>query len=137
MEVKVCDEIPEWVMESVSAPRMATMAAILRDPNPLHWDRDAVDKGGWGLGRRTINQGPLDLSYMINMLHCWSGENSIRHIKMTFPMPLVVDGDRVVAKGVVTAVNQDKEGQLAECHIWLDRDGTTLLDGTARVLIPA
>ena len=29
-------------MACVSAERMRTMAALLRDPNPLHWDRDAV-----------------------------------------------------------------------------------------------
>lgn len=61
--------IPEWVMPEVSAERMRTMAAILRDPNPLHWDRDAVAALPLGLGRRTINQGPLGLSYMVNMLH--------------------------------------------------------------------
>jgi acyl dehydratase len=63
----VGDSIPEWVMESVSPERMCTMAAILRDPNPIHWDRNAVDALPLGLGKRTINQGPLGLSYMINM----------------------------------------------------------------------
>ena len=62
MNIKVGDVIPEWVMLSVSAERMKTMAAILRDPNPLHWDRDAVAAIPLGLGRRTINQGPLGLS---------------------------------------------------------------------------
>ncbi|NNE74246.1 MAG: hypothetical protein HKN26_11325, partial [Acidimicrobiales bacterium] len=32
------DEIPEWVMPSVRPERMRTTAAILRDPNPVHWD---------------------------------------------------------------------------------------------------
>ncbi len=136
MLVKVGDEIPQWEMKSVSAQRMATMAAILRDPNPLHWDRDVVNNT-LGIGRRTINQGPLGLSYMINMLHCWSGENSIRRIKMGFPMPLVLDGDYVVAKGVVTAVSQEEQGQLVECDIWLDKEGLKLLDGTAAVFLPA
>ena len=39
MKVAVGDSIPEWVMPEVSAARMRTMAAILRDPNPVHWDR--------------------------------------------------------------------------------------------------
>jgi hypothetical protein len=51
------DPIPEWVMDSVSPDRMRTMAVLLRDPNPLHWDRDAVAALPLGLGRRTINQG--------------------------------------------------------------------------------
>ncbi|MBT4519501.1 MAG: protein dehydratase [Halieaceae bacterium] len=136
MQAKVGDEIPQWVMESVSAQRMCTMAAILRDPNPLHWDRDKVDSA-LGIGKRTINQGPLGLSYMINMLHLWAGENCIRKIFMNFPMPLVLDGDRVVAKGEVTSVKDEDQGQLLECHIWLEGDLGTLLDGTATVFVSA
>ena len=78
MTVSAGDSIPEWVMASVSPERMRTMAAILRDPNPIHWDRDAVDALPLGLGRRTINQGPLGLSYMVNMLQAWAGPGSIR-----------------------------------------------------------
>jgi acyl dehydratase len=94
----VGDRIPEWVMDSVCPARMRTMAALLRDPNPLHWDRDAVAALPLGLGRRTINQGPLGLSYMINMLHAWAGPDCLRRINMRFPQ-VVLDGERVVARG--------------------------------------
>ena len=67
MNVQVGDAIPEWDMPSVLPERMRTMAAILRDPNPVHWDRRVCAK--LGFGERTINQGPLGLSYMVNMLH--------------------------------------------------------------------
>ncbi len=134
MKVKVGDEIPQWEMKSVSAQRMATMAAILRDPNPVHWDRDVVDNT-FGIGKRTINQGPLGLSYMINMLHNWSGENSIKRIKMGFLVPLVLDDDHVVAKGEVTAVSPEGQGQLLECNIWLEKEGERLLDGTATIFL--
>ena len=30
--------LPEWRLDSVSADRMKLLAAILRDPNPIHWD---------------------------------------------------------------------------------------------------
>ena len=80
MNINVGDSIPDWVMPSVSAERMRTMAAILRDPNPVHWDPDVVEEIGYG--RHTINQGPLGLSYMINMLHSWTGHTSIRRIVM-------------------------------------------------------
>ncbi len=79
------------------------MAAILRDPNPIHWDRDAVDSLSLGLGKRTINQGPLGLSYMINMLHAWAGPDCLRRIVMRFPQ-VVLDGECVVARGEITAV---------------------------------
>jgi acyl dehydratase len=132
---QIGDAIPEWVMESVSPERMCTMAALLRDPNPIHWDRDAVDKLPLGLGKRTINQGPLGLSYMINMLHAWMGPECIRRIVMTFPQ-LVLDNERVVARGIIAAL-YDKDGlSLAECDIWLEKEGAgKLLEGTATVCL--
>lgn len=134
MSVKAGDTIPDWLMESVRPERMRTMAAILRDPNPVHWDRKSV--AALGFGERTINQGPLGLSYMINMLHEWAGPGSIRRIVMTFPMA-VLDGDRITAKGVVTAVREDSGQRLADCDIWLEREGTDPpLKGTATVVLP-
>ncbi len=124
-------EIPSWDMPSVSRARMRTMAAILRDPNPVHWDPNLVAKIGFG--EKTINQGPLGLSYMVNMLHDWAGPGSIRRIFMTFPQ-VVLSEDHVIAKGVVTGVETQQEGQLVHCDIWLERDGERLLVGEASVI---
>ena len=136
MKVCIGDHIPEWVMPSVSAQRMKTMAAILRDPNPLHWDRGAVAQLPLGLGQRTINQGPLGLSYMVNMLHQWAGPTSIRRLIMRFPQ-LVLDGDCVAARGEITAITEENQQQLAECRIWLEHGQRgILLEGSARVLLP-
>jgi acyl dehydratase len=136
VKVAVGDPIPEWVMESVSPERMRTMAAILRDPNPLHWDRDAVAALPLGLGRRTINQGPLGLSYMINMLHAWAGPECLRRIVMRFPQ-VVLDGERVVARGEITCLREENEETLAECAVWLAHDERgVLLEGTATVVLP-
>jgi acyl dehydratase len=121
-------------MESVSAERMRTMAALLRDPNPLHWDRDAVAALPLGLGRRTINQGPLGLSYIINMLHQWAGPTSLKRIVMRFPQ-VVLDGDRVEARGTVTGLRQQDGETLADCEVWLERAGERLLEGEATVAL--
>ena len=135
MTVQAGDSIPPWVMESVSAERMRTMAALLRDPNPLHWDRAAVAALPLGLGPRTINQGPLGLSYLINMLHAWAGPASIRRIVMRFPN-VVLDGDRVIARGRITALREEQGRQLADCDIWLEHEERgVLLEGTATVVL--
>lgn len=135
MNVKPGDEIPSWDMPSVRPERMRTMAAILRDPNPVHWDPRVVAKLGYG--DHTINQGPLGLSYMVNMLHAWSGPTSIRRIYMTFPMA-VLDGDHIVAQGKVTAVREEDGKRYADCDIWLHREGTANpLEGKATVELPA
>ena len=133
-DIKVGDAIPDWLMESVRPERMRTMAAILRDPNPVHWDREACAKIGFG--HRTINQGPLGLSYMVNMLHAWAGPGCIRRLLMTFPLA-VLDGDRITARGVVTAVREEAGERFAECDVWLEREGTDHpLEGKATVKLP-
>jgi acyl dehydratase len=133
VNITVGDRIPEWVMESVSAERMATMAAILRDPNPIHWDRDAVNSLPLGLGKRTINQGPLGLSYMVNMLHAWAGPGCLRRLVMRFPQ-VVLDGECVVARGEIIALRETNGEPVADCKVWLEHaERGVLLEGTAIV----
>ena len=137
MKHRVGDPIPEWVMENVSPERMRTMAAILRDPNPLHWDRQAVDALKLGLGERTINQGPLGLGYMVNMLHAWAGPGCIRRMVTRFPQ-VVLDGERVVARGTITALSNAGGELLADCRISLEHaQRGVLLEGEATVSLTA
>jgi acyl dehydratase len=136
LSTAVGDSIPEWVMPEVSAERMRTMAALLRDPNPLHWDRDAVAALPMNLGKRTINQGPLGLGYMVNMLHSWAGAGSIRRMITRFPQ-VVLDGEEVIARGKITALKSESGEQLAECSIWLEHaERGVLLEGEAIVVLP-
>jgi len=134
--VQVGDAIPPWEMPSVSAARMRTMAAILRDPNPLHWDRQAVAALPLGLGERTINQGPLGLSYIVNMLHAWAGPTSITRLIMRFPQ-VVLDGEQVVARGDVVDIVQNSDGiKTARCTVRLEHaERGVLLEGDAEVTV--
>jgi len=127
------DEIPPWTMESVDPARMRTMAAILRDPYPVHWDRDA--NAALGLSGRVINQGPLNLGYIVNMLIAWAGPASVRRLTVSFGAP-VLDGDRVTAGGRVESVVTVDGERRAECEVWLDRDGAHVVTGTAVVALP-
>ena len=134
MNVRVGDEIPAWVMPSVRPERMRTMAAILRDPNPVHWDPTVVEK--LGFGRHTINQGPLGLSYMVNMLHEWAGPRCLRRLIMRFPL-VVLDDDHITARGRVTTVREEGGETLVDCDVWLEREGTSPpLEGSATVVLP-
>lgn len=136
MNVRVGDEIPSWDMAVVDPERMKTMAAILRDPYPVHWDRAANE--AFGLAGRVINQGPLNLGYLVNMLLAWAGSSCVRRLTVSFGRP-VLDGDHVIARGRVTdVVDIDERGRAerrAVCEIWLDRDGERVVQGTAVVTI--
>ena len=142
MKVKVGDRLPAFVMENVTPERMKTVAAILRDPTPIHWDRDATR--ALGLDGRLLNQSPINLGYVVNMLLAWAGPRSIRRIRTEFPLP-VFDGDRVTAGGEVVALSQAEAVRagtrtpetLAECEVWVDRDdGTRNLAARAWVALP-
>jgi hypothetical protein len=50
---------------------------------------------------------------------------------MTFPQ-VVLDGDKVIARGTVIAV----EGSSAQCDVWLEHsDGRRLLEGQATIRV--
>lgn len=133
--VQVGDELPRRIIESVSAEKMKTMAALLGDPNTIHWDVDDVRR--LGLGDRPVNQGPNNMGYVIDMLADWAGgPANFRRLNVRF-LGNVFAEDRLVAGGKVTGVRPDSGGQLVDCEVWLARNGTeTVLAGTATVLLP-
>lgn len=134
MDVTPGDRIPDWVIESVDAEKMKTMAVLLRDPNPIHWDLDAVRR--LGMGDRVINQGPNNMAYVVNALLAWVGDPAaIRSLQVRF-RGNVLAGDHVTAGGEVTEVREDDGARVAVCEVWLDRDdGARLLSGTAEVAV--
>ena len=53
------------IVESVDPQRMKTMAALLDDPNPIHYDVDVVRSLGYG--DAPINQGPIHMAFLQNV----------------------------------------------------------------------
>ncbi|MCP5045030.1 MAG: MaoC family dehydratase [bacterium] len=134
MKVTSGDEIPQWTLERVLPERMRTTAAIFRDPNPIHWDRAFASERG--LEGRVVNQSPLNVGYVVNMLIAWAGPACLRRLRVEFPAP-VFDEDRVTAGGRVKTICEQDSGRVAECDVWLDReDGTRAISGVAWVALP-
>ncbi len=136
MDVQVGTELPTCVVERVDIAEMKTMAALLQDPNPIHWDPDSIS--ALGMGDRTVNQGPINMAYVMNMLVAWVGNDPTRLRALTLRfMANVFDGDRVEAGGVVTALREVDGQRLADCDVWLDvTGGARALAGTATVALP-
>jgi acyl dehydratase len=129
----VGDPLPEWTVESVDAQRMKTMAALLADPNPIHWDVDAVRS--LGLGERPVNQGPSNMAYVANMLAAWAGGHEhLVSLRVRF-LANVFAGDRLTAGGTVVALEPTSDGSLATCEVWLRRGEDTVLTGRAQVTL--
>ena len=132
-EVEVGAELEPFVVDSVSAEKMKLMAALLRDPNPIHLDEEAVRS--LGMGDRVVNQGPTNQAYLINMLLGFAGEaGAIRRVTVRF-LGNVFAGDRVECRGRVTEV--DRDGGLVTVELEETVDGAPVMAGSAVVALPA
>lgn len=141
-DVQVGQSIPPFVVEGVSAEKMKTMAALIHDPNPIHFDSGATR--ALGMGERVVNQGPTNMAYIVNALSSWAGTPAaVRNLRCRFNGNVFAD-DRVVAGGLVTAVHPSHDtaaptcdgGRFeVECEVWLDRDGDRVVTGTARLVV--
>jgi len=139
MTPAVGDAVPEFRVTAVSAEKMKIIALILRDPNPIHFELDAVAAAG--LGDREVNQGGLNLGYVLDALVAWAGRrDAVQAIDCRFAAN-VFAGDDVVVGGTVTAVRaaEGEQGQhLVDCEVWADRgDGVRAISGRATVAFVA
>jgi acyl dehydratase len=127
--IKPGDALPPFVIESVSPDAMRDWSVFLADPNPIHLDVEVVKAKG--LGDKRINQGPINVAYMMNMLMAAFPGCRIESMDSRF-LDNVYEGDRAVASGEVTAV----EGNRVSCDLKLDVDGRgTVNAGTATIII--
>ena len=119
------------IVEQVSAEKMKAMAALLEDPNPIHYDVDVVRALGYG--DRPINQGPINLAwFMACAIRFAGGRERLLRTHVRF-LGNVFAGERFVAEGTVTAV--DANAGTAELTIECSADGRPVLAGTATVAI--
>jgi acyl dehydratase len=132
--VAVGTQVPPFVVDAVPVEAMKTVAALLHDPNPIHFDPDAV--AALRMGDRQVNQGPTNMAYVVNMLTLWTGDpGSLRRLQVRF-VGNVFAGDRVSAGGVVTAIREEGGRRLADVDVWLERTPEDrVLQGTATVAL--
>jgi acyl dehydratase len=130
--VRVGMEIPPLDIPSVSAEKMKTMAALLNDGTPIHFDVEAVR--ALGLGDRPINQGPTNMAYVMTMLCAWAGGyDRLRDFRVRF-VGNVFARDTLRASGVVTAVRRVEGLTQIDCSVRLDIvNGANVLLGNATV----
>jgi 3-hydroxybutyryl-CoA dehydratase len=129
MSYAVGDTLPPFVIEGVSAQAMQQWAVFLADPNPIHLDVEVVKAKG--LGDRVINQGPINVAYMMNMLMAAFPGAKIEAMDSRF-LDNVYGGDKAIASGTITTI----EGNRISCEFTLDVEGRgTVNSGTATVII--
>lgn len=118
--------LPEYRPPPIDLDDIRKLAQALNDPNPIHLDAEAARRVG--LGDRPVNQGPMNLAYVVNMLALAAGDVwAVRRLKARFKS-VAHAGDSVVAGGRVTAADD----VAARCDVWLAHaDGRIILEGEA------
>ena len=130
-DVEPGQALEPYIVESVSPEPMKTMAAILQDPNPIHYDVDSVRS--LGLGDRPINQGPSNLGYLIELVVRFAGgREALLGVRARF-LGNVFAGERVECTGVVAAV--DADAGVAHLDLAATSDGRPVLTGQARIAL--
>lgn len=135
MSVRVGDALQPFRFGPVDPAAMVVWSEILRDPNPIHLDVEAVK--AMGLGTRRINQGPINLAYLINGVLLSFPDGRIEQLSSRF-VGNVLEDDLIVVTGTVTAVEPTVNGTRVTCEMVLTVDGRgPAVTGTVRVLLGA
>lgn len=134
MTVTVGTELPTWDVPAVSAEKMKTMAALLADPSPIHFD--VVTLRALGMGERPVNQGPLNMGYVMNAVTGWAGgPDRLRRLRVRF-LGTVLAGQALLVTGAVTAVREQDGKTLADCDVALSVvGGEAVVSGSATVAL--
>ena len=130
-EPVVGQRLEPFIVESVDAEKMKAMAAILQDPNPIHFDAEVVRSLGYG--ERPINQGPINLAWFMSCAIRFAGSRERLLLGPVRFLGNVFAGERFVAEGTVSAV--DRAAGTAELEIECSSDGRPVLAGIATVAI--
>lgn len=133
--VEVGTELPAYDVPSVSAEKMKTMAALLNDPTPIHWD--VATLRALGMGDRPVNQGPLNMGYVMNAVTAWAGgPESLRRLRVRF-LGTVLAGQHLRVRGTVSGLREEDGERLADCDVVLEVvDGDAVVSGSATVVLP-
>jgi acyl dehydratase len=126
--------LPAYRIESVDPEAMKVWAVILRDPNPIHLDPAAVRAAG--LGDRVINQGPMNVAFVMNMLAKAFPGSRLESFETRF-VDNVYGGEAIEAGGTIAAVEASGPSRRITCDVWLKADERdVVISGRAVLDVP-
>jgi acyl dehydratase len=117
MTIEAGAALGPYRFEHITQEEMTMLAGVLADPNPIHLDPAVVAR--LGLGSRTINQGPANMGYVMNMLLAAAPGARVSSLRLRF-LDNMFQGDTAIAGGTVDRVDTDDSGTTVACSVWLD-----------------
>jgi acyl dehydratase len=125
------ETIATLVVDPVPAAAMKTMAALLDDPTPIHYDAAAVRAAG--LGQEPINQGTTNVGYLFQLAcQAGGGPGSLRALRARL-LGSVFAGDRL--RCVAEVLEVDRAAGLVELELSGKVGSRKVLEGRATVAI--
>lgn len=131
---QVGDTLKPFCMGPIDPQSMVVWSEILKDPNPIHLDVEAVK--AMGLGNKRINQGPANLAYLINGVLQSYPEAEIEKVSNRFAGNVLED-DMIKVTGTVTDVEPlpDASRVTFDMVLEVDSRGPAVI-GTIVALLP-
>ena len=105
MNLKIGHKINQW-SHQVRQEDLNSWSKILNDPNPIHFDANAVKQGD-----KCINQGPANIAYLINTIFYNFPKCKILNIKNRLNGNVFVD-DIVTVSGEITNISNKNESKI-------------------------
>ena len=121
-------DLPPFIVECVDTEAMKHWAIFLADPNQIHLDVEAVKAKG--LGDRVINQGPINVAFMMNFLLRAIPGGRIEKMTSRF-LDNVYGGERVVATGRVEEV----VGRRLVCSVSLQSEDRGIVNAAEATVV--
>ena len=127
-------ELPPWKLEHVDPARMKTLALLLADPNPIHFDQEAARRlAGTD---QVVNQGPSTMALGVNMLlAAFPGARLVSYrVRL---LGLVLAGDAVEGGGTVIDREILNGQERVRCQLHLGVPGRgRVIEGEAVLELP-
>jgi hypothetical protein len=95
-----------WTVDAVEAQKVKTLALILTDPNPIHFDR-AETARALGTGGKLIVQGPMSVAFVYNLFAEHLPGRLVRSVDARLH-GTIQDGDQVTVRAVQGAGTADR-----------------------------
>ena len=133
MNYKIGQKLDKWTF-LVKQEYLVTWSQVLNDPNPIHLDNKKVEE--LGLGNKCINQGPANISYILNCISSNFPEYQLIKINNKLNGNVFSD-DRVSVEGQISDI--EKKNDYLIVSLFLDlhtQNQNNVLSSNAVIRLP-
>ena len=131
-DLKVGDELPRYVHESVTRTDLVKYAGASGDYNPMHHDETLTKQAGLP---SVFAHGMFSMGLLSNVLVSWAGPGSVKRYDVQF-RAITWPADPVTCTGKVTAKREEGGQRLVDVELQCEtKPGTRSIIGSATLAL--